>query len=120
MAASVILVDDDLAALEALRRTLRSLPLELRFANSADEALALIAVEVPHLLISDFRMPGMDGLELLQQVKNHHPGVVCFLHTSFRSLPSTFGVDIPVLDKACDPETLRDLVRLVAEEQVGA
>jgi len=117
--ASVLVVDDEPAALDALRRTLRNLPLEVRYAQNAVEALALVAAGVPDLLISDFSMPGMDGLALLQQVKQHHPGVICFLHTSFRALPSTFGVDIPVLDKACDPAALRQLVWSIVDEQLA-
>ena len=74
--ADIVLVEDE----EVLRRTLaRILEREghdTRTAESAERALELIREGPPDLLITDQRLPGKSGYDLLREIKEHHRGVV--------------------------------------------
>jgi response regulator RpfG family c-di-GMP phosphodiesterase len=69
----VLIVDDEENILTSLRRLLRREPYELVTANSADQALRLMEEHPADLVISDYRMPGMTGTELLREVQTHWP-----------------------------------------------
>lgn len=105
---SVLVVDDEPCIRSAVGRMLRGLPLRLRFAGSAEEALPMIDVEVPDLVISDFNMPGIDGLTFIRKVLDRHQSVRVVLHTgsSLQAIP----LDIVLAPKPCAAATLRALV----------
>lgn len=83
----VLCTDDEQAVLNALARSLRS-RYELTTALGAKEALqALEEADEPYaVLMADLRMPGMDGIELLQRVRASHPGTVRVLLTGYADL----------------------------------
>jgi two-component system C4-dicarboxylate transport response regulator DctD len=72
---NVLIVDDDHALLEALRDTLNlRLPkTEVHAIDSPKRALELLKTQRFRAIISDMRMPGMTGLELLRQVQEVQP-----------------------------------------------
>jgi CheY-like chemotaxis protein len=72
----ILFVDDEPHVLEALRRQSRVGGVEARFACGAEQALAMIAGEPFDAVVSDMRMPGMDGAELLERVRAMRPGMV--------------------------------------------
>ena len=65
----ILVVDDQPANLRAVSTLLTRHGYEVAVANNGDEALALAAARVPDLLLLDMMMPGMDGFELLAQIK---------------------------------------------------
>jgi two-component system NtrC family sensor kinase len=70
----VLFVDDEPAALKAMERTLQALDFELRAASCSEDAIKIIQSGFrPALVISDFRMPGDDGLHLLRWIKDRIP-----------------------------------------------
>ncbi len=75
---SILFVDDEPNVLASIKRTLRSKRDEwkMSFAESGVEALAMFDDIEFDVIISDIRMPGMDGTELLNKVRDRHPGVV--------------------------------------------
>ena len=73
MAKTILLVDDEPAILRALQRTLLRAGYRVLLAESGSAALNVLATEPVALVLSDFRMPGMNGAELLQQVKQQYP-----------------------------------------------
>ena len=81
----VALVDDDPFVLTALRAYLSSSPrIEVASTfNRAADALAFLRTVPVHVLLTDVRMPGMDGLELLTRVRSRHPGTAVVMLTSF-------------------------------------
>ena len=72
----VLLVDDEKRVIGALRRLLRRESYELLSANSGPEAIRLLENNPVHLIISDHRMPGMSGIELLHEVSVRWPDTV--------------------------------------------
>jgi len=74
----VLFVDDEQMVLDGLRRMLFPLRNQwrLRFACSGADALEALAQEPADVVVSDMRMPGMDGATLLQLVADRHPGTV--------------------------------------------
>jgi two-component system sensor histidine kinase/response regulator len=72
---SVLIVDDDLALLEALPQALRLRMggVTVETADSAAAALARIADRDYDAIVTDIKMPGMDGLELLDEIRTRRP-----------------------------------------------
>lgn len=73
MTATVLLVDDDTNALLAMTRLLRHEPYRLLTAGSGGAALELIRAMKIQVVVSDERMPGMSGVELLSHVRRESP-----------------------------------------------
>ncbi|GGM35829.1 HDOD domain-containing protein [Dactylosporangium sucinum] len=75
--ARILFVDDEPRILDGLRRSLRGKRSEwdMVFATSGDQALELLAESPYDVVVSDMRMPGMDGAELLTHVSERHPEV---------------------------------------------
>lgn len=69
----VLLVDDESHILTALQRTLRKEPYEVVATTSPSEALALLASREFAVLVSDQKMPGGSGIELLREVARRYP-----------------------------------------------
>ena len=79
----LLLVDDEERILSALQRTLRREGYEILAANSVDRALAILDEGPVDLILSDFKMPGMTGLELLMEARRRHPRIACLLITGW-------------------------------------
>jgi two-component system response regulator VicR len=69
----LLVVDDEPQVAHALRRLFRREGFEVQVAFSGNEALERLKEFSPDIVLTDFRMPGMTGSELLQRVKRSHP-----------------------------------------------
>lgn len=79
----VLYVDDEAFNLELLQLTFDR-ELEVLTAASASEGLSIIEDHPEiHVVISDLKMPDMNGLEFIKKIKHRHPGKVCMLLTGF-------------------------------------
>ena len=112
----ILFVDDEKRVLDGLRRMLRPLRkcLDMYFVESGREALELMAETKMDIIISDMRMPGMDGAELLTQVQKRFPETVRIVLTGQSSVEATMrtiGIAHQFLDKPCEPERLRDVIQ---------
>lgn len=108
----ILFVDDEPRLLQGLQRMLRPQRHEwdMLFANGGEEALAVMAQTAVDVVVTDMRMPGMDGASLLQQVHARFPGAMRIV------LSGQFDVEaglraVPVahqfLTKPCDPDKLK-------------
>jgi len=89
MTATLLCVDDEPNILNALRRLLRPNGYEVQVAPGGSEGLALLEQKPVDLVISDMRMPGMDGAEFLTQVKARWPDTVRLLLTGYADMDAT-------------------------------
>ena len=112
----VLFVDDEPRILDGLRRMLRSMrhEWEMSFAESGQEALDILAKESFDVIVADMRMPGMDGAQLLSEVRKRHQTVRIVLSgTADReAILHAASSAHQYLSKPCDAETLKStLVR---------
>ncbi|AKF05027.1 sigma-54-dependent transcriptional regulator [Sandaracinus amylolyticus] len=85
--ARVLVVDDDRAVGLVLASLLKQAGYESHHVASGEDALAALASRAIDVVISDVRMPGMDGMELLGEVKQRTPDVPVLLLTAHGSVP---------------------------------
>lgn len=79
----VLVVDDEARILSALRRTLRREGYEILTAETPAEALRILEERAVDLILSDQKMPGMSGLELLARAAERRPGAARLLITGW-------------------------------------
>ncbi len=108
----ILFVDDEARILEGLRRMLRPQRHEwdLAFAQGGEPALALLEATPFDVIVSDMRMPGMDGAALLSHVREHFPQMVRIVlsgHTEMSTALRVVPVAHQFLAKPCDAQTLR-------------
>ena len=85
MAAVIFLVDDDDGSRDAMKRTLERVGYTLHAFPSAEEALEQLREgDAVDAIVSDVRMPGMDGYQFLREVRTLHPSLPFLLVTHFR------------------------------------
>ena len=90
-APTLLLVDDEANILNALRRLFRPHGYRVLTAESGAAGLELMSSESVDLVISDMRMPQMNGAEFLERVQTEHPDVVRILLTGYADLDSTIA-----------------------------
>ncbi len=111
----ILFVDDEPNILAGLRRMLRSMrnEFDMFFADSGNAALDLCAEEPFDVVISDMRMPGMDGAQLLALIKERHPQTIRIMLTGQADddeILRTVGIVHQFLAKPCDPEKLKSVL----------
>jgi HD-like signal output (HDOD) protein len=104
----VLFVDDEPEEIQGLQKSLGRLSStwEMAFANGGEQALDWMAKNPVDIVVSDFRMPGMDGAELLNKVAELHPQTLRFIRSSFADknliLACVYG-NHQFIPKPCDP-----------------
>ena len=126
---TVLCVDDEPNILSALKRSLRMENWRVLCASGGAEALDILAGDNIDLVISDMRMPGIDGAQLLEQVRQRWPGSIRILLTGHADMNETVaainrGQIFRYLNKPWSDEELRatvnqglDLLALEREKQ---
>jgi DNA-binding NtrC family response regulator len=88
MSGSLLVVDDDAVVREALVEALVEAGYDVRAADDGARAVALLAERAPDVVLSDVRMPGMDGLALLALLRERAPDIPVLLMTAFDDMPT--------------------------------
>src|SRR5688500_2433091 len=115
MRANVLIVDDEESICWGLSRLLQSEGHEASVASSAEEALARIAESPPDLIVMDVRLPGMDGLAAMRQLRAQGDKVPIVVITAFGNLETAVGAmkagAIDYLPKPFDLEQAATVIR---------
>jgi len=112
MKKNILFVDDEPNILQGLKRMLRSQRNEwdMTFAESGKQALEILLEKPFDAVVSDMRMPEMDGAELLDRVKELYPNIVRFVlsgHSNQELVMRSVGPSHQYLAKPCEPEVLK-------------
>jgi len=118
--ARILLVDDDKDLLQLIALRLRAAGYTVRTAESGEAALASLAAERPHLVISDLRMQGMDGLALFEAMRREAPDLPVVILTAHGTIPEAvdatrrgvFGFLTKPFDSKVLLDTVQDALRL--------
>ena len=83
----ILLVDDDPDLLKLISLRLTSTGYRVRTADSGETALAAIAIARPAVVITDLRMPGIDGMQLFEAIHRRHPALPVIILTAHGTIP---------------------------------
>jgi DNA-binding response OmpR family regulator len=79
----IVVVDDDPDVLETIRQFLSKRKFEIHTAMTGEEALTLIRAVRPHLVLLDIRLPGLDGIETLREIRRFDSSVGVIIMTGY-------------------------------------
>jgi len=117
----IVVIDDELNAAAALEKLLQEDGYEVARANDARSGLALVEKTDPEIVLTDLRMPGMDGLQLLAKVKEVRPETMVILMTAYGTVKTAIramklGAE-DYLPKPIDVEELEVILQRVLEKK---
>jgi len=110
----VLIVDDDPGVRESLTRVLSKDGYQIIEAEDGEKALNICRQELVHIIITDLRMPGMDGVELLKAVKLLLPDVAVILMTAYGSVDKA----VEALKQGASDFILKPFKRIEIEKAV--
>jgi len=115
-------VDDDQSIRFVLEKALMREQFSVRTFANPREVMKALDEDSPQVLVSDIRMPGGSGIDLLAEVKSRHPGLPVIIMTAFSDLDSAVsafqGGAFEYLPKPFDLNTAVDLIRRAVEESL--
>ncbi|MFN8998046.1 MAG: nitrogen regulation protein NR(I), partial [Betaproteobacteria bacterium] len=118
----VWIIDDDRSIRWVFEKALTRENIAFRMFSSAQDALAALASAPPQVVVSDIRMPGGSGLDLLQQLKARQPSLPVIIMTAYSDLESAVaafqGGAFEYLPKPFDVDQAVDLIRRAIEESL--
>ncbi len=116
----VWVIDDDRAIRWVLERALRQADMDVASFDNAAAALSALEEGVPDVIISDIRMPGMDGIKMLERIKTEHPDLPVIIMTAHSDLDSAVsayqGGAFEYMPKPFDVDEAVDLVRRAVDQ----
>jgi len=117
-------VDDDQSVRWVLEKALKQADIESRSFERAEHLLDAMQSDVPDVLVTDVRMPGMSGIALLERVHEDHPELPIIVITAHSDLDNAVaaykGGAFEYLPKPFDIDEAVDLVRKAARETAGS
>ncbi|MCU7929731.1 MAG: nitrogen regulation protein NR(I) [Candidatus Thiodiazotropha sp. (ex Codakia rugifera)] len=118
----VWVIDDDRSIRWVLEKTLEKADMDVTSFESADHVLSYLDKEQPDVVVSDIRMPGMDGLELLELLHARFPGlpvIIMTAHSDLESAVSAYhGGAFEYLPKPFDVDDAVQQIRRACRQQV--
>lgn len=112
---AILFVDDESDILTSLNRFLRREAYRKFFVDNADEALRLMAETAVDIVVSDLRMPGMNGLELIKEVKRLYPGTLRMIVSGSQDIEQIIesvnkGEIFRFIPKPVEPESFKNIL----------
>jgi two-component system nitrogen regulation response regulator GlnG len=118
----VWVIDDDRSIRWVFEKALARESIPYKTFAAAQEALDALEKGAPQVLVSDIRMPGVSGLELLQSIKQRHPGLPIIIMTAYSDLESAVaafqGGAFEYLPKPFDVDQAVELIRRAIGESM--
>lgn len=112
----ILIIDDDRLSLKVIKEILSKLGYKTLEADNGEAGLALVRSEHPDLVITDFQMPGIDGLEVLYEIRKLNIGLPVILLTGYGDVVLTIkSIQLGAFDyleKPIDPAQLKSVVQL--------
>ena len=119
---SVWIIDDDRSIRWVFEKALAREDIPFKMFGSAQEALAALDTSLPQVVVSDIRMPGGSGLDLLEKLKERHPNLPVIIMTAYSDLESAVaafqGGAFEYLPKPFDVDHAIDLIRRAVDESL--
>jgi DNA-binding NtrC family response regulator len=119
--ADILVVDDDQSVASAFENFLSFEGHTCRLASNAEEAMQLIAARRPALVMMDVRMPGVDGLSALKQIRSTFPDIYVVMMTGYgtsqTSIDAIRSGAYDYLTKPLDLEEIRAVIRKAVDAQ---
>ena len=110
MATDILLVDDDPDLLKLIGLRLSAAGYRVKSAESGEAALSQIAIARPAVVVTDLRMPGLDGMQLFEQINAQHPTLPVIILTAHGTIPDAVAATqrgvFGFLTKPFDPPEL--------------
>jgi DNA-binding response OmpR family regulator len=117
----ILIVDDEKNIRMTLSQSLESLGVEMDVAGSGEETLAKLKERDFGVILLDIRMPGMDGMEVLRQVREVRPDIRIIMITAYGTIESAVEAmklgAADFLQKPFDPDEIRELVSRVMNRE---
>lgn len=108
---NVLLVDDEGEFLETLVKRIQKRNVNATGVNSGEEALAFLGKNPVDVVVLDVRMPGMDGIETLRELKRQYPLTEVIMLTGHASLEVAIeGMELGAFDYLMKPVEIDDLL----------
>jgi heterodisulfide reductase subunit A2 len=120
----ILVVDDELIVRDSLKEWLQEEDFSVVTAESGAQALDKLSEESFNLMLTDIKMPGMDGVELLQKAKERYPDLYVLMMTAFATVETAVNaMKIGAHDylmKPFDPEKMiANVIRIFEETEAG-
>jgi putative nucleotidyltransferase with HDIG domain len=114
----ILFVDDEPSMLRVLKMGMRSMTgaWDMDFASNGEEALGLIGQKKFDVVVTDMRMPGINGAQLLNHVLRHHPQTIRIVLSGYSDLSEVVncvGLTHQFLEKPCSLDDLKDCLKRV-------
>jgi DNA-binding NtrC family response regulator len=125
MSIRVLVVDDNEVFRRPLQRALEAAGFEVTAVPSAEDALEVLHASTVDVLLTDHRLPGMDGVQLITRIKATHPALAIIVMTAYGTIESAVearraGAD-DYLEKPFEvPDLLRALQRALDQQKSPA
>jgi len=114
MSYSLLVVDDEALTLRTISRALREEGYEVFLASSGEEALEVYAQEKPDLALLDVVLPGIDGIEVLRQIRKQNPAAIVLMMSAYHQVERAVeAMKLGAYDYLIKPFHLADLANTI-------
>ena len=117
---NVMVVDDEESVREGSQRILKRMGFEVRVAKRGDEGLEILEKARPAIVLLDLKMPGMDGMEVLERIKAVDPEIQVIVITGYATVETAIQAmkqgAYDFIPKPFEPDQLRIVVNRAAEK----
>ncbi|SKA70943.1 Response regulator receiver domain-containing protein [Paucidesulfovibrio gracilis DSM 16080] len=107
----IMIVDDEQRLLYTTKKLFSKIGIDVLTASSGEDALRLLESETVHVVFLDIKMPGMDGLKVLKEIKKINPMIEVIMLTGHASLEAAVeGIRLGAADYLIKPVSMKSLL----------